>query len=60
MPIKNYGSLSHQKIDDLMVGARIDENTKKENPLDFTLWKETDTGIQWDSPLVKRSSWLAY
>ena len=55
---KNYGSLSHQKIDDLMVGARIDENTKKENPLDFTLWKETSEGIQWDSPWSKgRPGW---
>lgn len=47
---KSYGELSHQNVNDLMVGARIDENTKKENPLDFTLWKTTDKGIQWDSP----------
>lgn len=53
-----YGELSHQKIEDLMVGARIDENEKKENPLDFTLWKKTDTGIQWDSPWSKgRPGW---
>ena len=53
-----YGELSHQKMDDLMVGARIDENTKKENPLDFTLWKKTDQGIQWDSPWSKgRPGW---
>lgn len=45
-----YGELSHQKIEDLMVGARIDENEKKENPLDFTLWKKTDKGIQWETP----------
>lgn len=53
-----YGELSHQKVDDLVVGARIDENTKKENPLDFTLWKKTDRGIQWDSPWGKgRPGW---
>lgn len=53
-----YGELSHQRIDDLMVGARIDENEKKENPLDFTLWKQTDQGIQWDSPWGKgRPGW---
>ena len=53
-----YGELSHQKMDDLMVGARIDENSKKENPLDFTLWKQTDKGIQWDSPWSKgRPGW---
>ncbi len=45
-----YGELSHQQIDDLVVGARIDENSNKENPLDFTLWKETTEGIKWDSP----------
>lgn len=45
-----YGNLSNQQIDDLLVGARIDENSKKENPLDFTLWKRTEEGIRWDSP----------
>ncbi len=53
-----YGELSHQRVDDLKVGARIDENDKKENPLDFTLWKATDKGIQWDSPWGKgRPGW---
>lgn len=53
-----YGELSHQRVDDLLVGARIDENEKKENPLDFTLWKKTDKGIQWDSPWGKgRPGW---
>ena len=56
--VKEYGNLSHQQIDDLMVGARIDENSKKENPLDFTLWKRTETGIQWESPWsVGRPGW---
>ena len=36
---KKYGELSHQSIDDLMVGARIDENEKKENPLDLLYGK---------------------
>jgi cysteinyl-tRNA synthetase len=48
--VKDYGQLSKQKIEDLVVGARIDENDKKENPLDFTLWKKTENGIKWDSP----------
>ncbi len=53
-----YGELSHQNVDDLMVGARIDENSKKENPLDFTLWKATDRGIQWDTTWSKgRPGW---
>lgn len=56
--IKEYGALSKQKIEDLMVGARIDENSLKENPLDFTLWKKTTEGINWDSPWSKgRPGW---
>ena len=48
--IKDYGALSNMKIDDLVVGARIDENSSKESPLDFTLWKKTDEGIKFNSP----------
>lgn len=56
--IENYGELSNVKKDDLVVGARIDENSKKESPLDFVLWKKTDVGIQWDSPWGKgRPGW---
>ena len=45
-----YGELSHQKLDDLMAGARVEENDQKKNPLDFALWKKTDKGIKWNSP----------
>lgn len=56
--IAEYGTLSNQQIDDLMVGARIDESDKKENPLDFTLWKQTKEGIRWTSPWsVGRPGW---
>ena len=48
--IEDYGCLSKMKKDDLVVGARIDENSKKESPLDFTLWKKTEKGIQFSSP----------
>lgn len=48
--IKDYGELSNINVDDLEVGARIEENSKKESPLDFALWKKTDEGIKWDSP----------
>lgn len=48
--IPNYGQISKQRIDDLLVGARIEENRLKRNPLDFTLWKKTDEGIRWESP----------
>ena len=48
--IKDYGALSGINIDDLVVGARIEENSDKESPLDFALWKKTDEGISWPSP----------
>ncbi|MFA5481100.1 MAG: cysteine--tRNA ligase, partial [Bacilli bacterium] len=47
--IKNYGELSNINIDDLISGSRIEENSKKESPLDFVLWKKTETGISWES-----------
>lgn len=56
--ISTYGCISNRNIDDLIVGARIEENTKKLNPLDFCLWKSTDKGINWDSPWSKgRPGW---
>ncbi len=55
---ENYGEISKQRIDDLMVGARIEEDPEKESPIDFSLWKKTDSGIQWDSPWGKgRPGW---
>ena len=48
--IVDYGCLSNQVSEDLESGARISVNTKKENPLDFSLWKKTEVGIKWDSP----------
>ncbi len=37
-----YGELSSQPIDDLMNGARVETNDKKESPLDFALWKKDE------------------
>ncbi|WP_342574452.1 cysteine--tRNA ligase [Solibacillus sp. FSL K6-1781] len=46
-----YGKLSHQSIDDLKVGARIEAGEKKEDPLDFAVWKAAKAGeIKWASP----------
>jgi len=45
-----YGKLSHQNINDLLVGARIDVNDKKRDPLDFALWKSEAEGEFWESP----------
>lgn len=48
---EEYGKLSHQSIDDLKVGARIEAGEKKEDPLDFALWKAAKPGeIHWSSP----------
>ncbi len=46
-----YGKLSHQPIDDLVAGARIDVNDIKESPMDFALWKAAKPGEpSWPSP----------
>ncbi|MEH7413870.1 cysteine--tRNA ligase [Neobacillus drentensis] len=46
-----YGKLSHQSIDDLQVGARIEVGDRKEDDLDFALWKSAKEGeIYWESP----------
>ncbi|MGG4456593.1 cysteine--tRNA ligase [Brevibacillus porteri] len=48
---QEYGKLSHQPLDDLQAGARVEINEKKEHPLDFVLWKAAKTGeVTWDSP----------
>ncbi|ELK46907.1 cysteine--tRNA ligase [Halobacillus sp. ACCC02827] len=47
----NYGKLSQQSINELQSGARIEVGDKKEDPLDFTLWKQAKDGeISWKSP----------
>lgn len=48
--IPEYGILSSQTIENLISGARVEENEKKHNPVDFALWKKTEEGIKWDSP----------
>lgn len=59
----HYGELSGQSIDDLEVGASehvsADEVNKKEDPMDFALWKAAKPGeISWDSPWGKgRPGW---
>lgn len=54
-----YGKLSHQPIDDLRLGARIEVGEKKQDPLDFALWKAAKEGeIYWESPWGKgRPGW---
>ncbi len=58
--IGEYGKLSGIRKEDLLAGAsqRVEQNDKKESPMDFALWKKTDEGIQFDSPWSKgRPGW---
>ena len=43
----SYGSLSGRNTDELLVGARVEVNNKKKNPLDFALWKKTKPEEKW-------------
>lgn len=56
--IKDYGKVSGMQIDELEDGSRIDQNNKKENVKDFTLWKKTDVGLNWETKYSKgRPGW---
>ena len=56
---KGYGKLSHQPLEDLEAGARIDVSEIKEDPMDFCLWKGAKEGEPyWESPWGKgRPGW---
>ena len=48
---EGYGKLSHRDLDDLLAGARIEVDERKEDPLDFALWKSGKPGEpSWESP----------
>ena len=48
---KEYGTVSGRNVDDLRVGARVEENEDKRDPLDFALWKAAKPGEpSWESP----------
>lgn len=48
----DYGKLSRQNIEELEMGARIEVEDKKRDPMDFALWKAQKTGdeLAWESP----------
>lgn len=55
-----YGALSGKKIDELLVGVRVQADEKKRDPLDFSLWKPRKSADEpsWDSPWGKgRPGW---
>jgi cysteinyl-tRNA synthetase len=51
---KGYDKLSHQQLDALQEGARVEKNPEKQNPTDFALWKfsppDSQRQMEWDSP----------
>jgi cysteinyl-tRNA synthetase len=56
---EDYGKLSHRNLDDLIAGARVEVDERKESPADFALWKAAKPGEPWwDSPFSKgRPGW---
>lgn len=46
-----YGKLSHRTLEDMQAGARVEVDERKQNPMDFALWKAAKPGEpSWDSP----------
>jgi cysteinyl-tRNA synthetase len=47
-----YGKLSKKKLDDLKIGARLEEHPDKKNPYDFALWLKAPKEhlLKWESP----------
>ena len=53
-----YGKLSKKNINELQIGARVEVDEAKKDPLDFALWKFSDIKPLWDSPWGKgRPGW---
>lgn len=48
---EDYGKLSHRTLDDMEAGARVAVDERKQDPMDFALWKSSKPGEPaWDSP----------
>lgn len=54
-----YGKLSHRSLEDMLAGARVEVDERKEAPVDFALWKAAKEGEPfWESPWGKgRPGW---
>ena len=53
-----YGKLSKKNPDDLVSGARVDIDEEKDNPIDFALWKFSESEPSWESQWGKgRPGW---
>ena len=57
--LADYGKLSGRKLEDMRAGARVEVDERKENPMDFAMWKAAKPGEPaWDSPWGKgRPGW---
>lgn len=55
----SYGKLSHQNLEELSLGARVEIDERKRHPMDFALWKKEKPGEpSWESPWGKgRPGW---
>lgn len=48
---EDYGKLSHRSLDEMEAGARVSVDERKNDPMDFALWKSSKPGEPaWDSP----------
>jgi len=56
---QDYGKLSRRQLEDMQAGSRVDIDVRKENPMDFALWKSSKPGEPaWESPWGKgRPGW---
>jgi cysteinyl-tRNA synthetase len=56
---RTFGTLTHQKLEEMRVGARVEADEAKEDAMDFALWKGAKEGEpSWDSPWGKgRPGW---
>jgi cysteinyl-tRNA synthetase len=56
---EGYGKLSKRSLEDMQAGARVEIDERKQNPMDFVIWKESKPGEPaWDTPWGKgRPGW---
>lgn len=56
--VADYGTLSKQNIEELSQGVRITLDDEKEDPRDFSIWKNSEEGLNFESPWGKgRPGW---
>lgn len=56
---ESYGRLSRRNPEDMLAGARVEVDERKQDPMDFALWKKAKPDEPaWDSPWGKgRPGW---